>query len=160
MVASPGLTALSALNQLPLAVWLRTNAYAYPTLETVHILGLSTLLGSLLIVDLRLLGVRAFGLSNLPAVALSKAVLPWTLVGFCIAAATGLTMFFARAGDLIGNRAFVLKIVLLCVVGTNAALLHSRGGLANPNGLTRSQALLSMVLWIGIVACGRMIAYG
>jgi hypothetical protein len=152
-------TPLVALTQLPLAVWLRTNAYAYPILETIHILGLGTLLGSLLIVDLRLLGVRAFGLANFPALALSKAVLPWTLLGFCIAAVTGLTMFFARAGDLIGNRAFVIKIVLLCVVGANAALLHSRGGLSAPSGFTRTQALLSMVMWIAIVACGRMIAY-
>ncbi len=156
MVAS---TPLIALTQLPFAVWLRTNSYAYPTLEIIHILGLGTLLGSLLIVDLRLLGVRAFGLSNLPAVVLSIAVLPWTLLGFCIAAASGLTMFFARAGDLIGNKAFVLKIVLLCLVGINAAMLHTRGGLAEPDGVTRVQAFVSILIWVAIVASGRMIAY-
>jgi len=71
----------------------------------------------------------------------------------------GSLMFLARAGELIGNSAFLVKMLLLFTVGTNAAILHSRGPLNASSMATRVQALFSILLWIAIIVCGRWIAY-
>ena len=148
-----------ALNNWPFAVWLRSAPLVYPTLEALHILAIAITFGSLWIVDLRLMGVRLFGLGSIDVRTLATATLPWTLLGFTLAAMVGSLMFLARASDLIGNSAFLVKMLLLFTAGTNAAILHSRGAL-NPASLaTRFQALFSLLLWISIIFCGRWIAY-
>ncbi|GAA5167451.1 DUF6644 family protein [Viridibacterium curvum] len=143
-----------ALAHHPLAVWLR-NSLAYPVLETAHILGIATLFGSLLIVELSLLGI----IRRMDVAALARAVLPWTLAGFALAALTGLCLFFARATELIANSAFSLKLLLIMIAGCNAAWLHSRGPLDATHWLTRVQAAASLLIWMAVIACGRWIAY-
>lgn len=152
-------TVIHALHDWPFAVWLRSAPIVYPALETLHIIAIAIAFGSLWIVDLRLLGVRLFGLGALDVRTLAGAALPWTLFGFVLAAAAGSLMFLARAGDFIGNQAFLLKILLLFVAGTNAAILHSRGPLDSSSTATRLQAAFSLLIWIAIIICGRWIAY-
>lgn len=147
-------SALHALEQSALAVWLRTSL-AYPVLETLHIIGLATLFGSLLIVELALLGL----IRRLDVLPLARSILPWSLLGFMLAAATGLGMFLARAGELIANPAFFAKMLLIMAAGCNAAWLHSRGPLDASDRLTRLQAGLSLLIWLAVIACGRWIAY-
>ena len=148
-----------ALHNWPFAVWLRSAPVVYPTLEALHIIAIAITFGSLWIVELRLMGVRLFGLGSIDVRTLATATLPWTLLGFTLAAMVGSLMFLARASDLIGNGAFLTKMLLLFTVGTNAAILHSRGPLDPENLFTRGQALFSLLLWIGIIFCGRWIAY-
>ena len=148
-----------ALHAWPFAVWLRSAPLVYPTLEAIHVIGIAITFGSLWIVDLRLLGVRLFGLSSIDANVLAKATLPWTLLGFTLAATVGSLMFLARASELISNGAFLIKMLLLFTAGTNAAILHSRGALDSASMATRGQALFSILLWIAIIVCGRWIAY-
>lgn len=148
-----------ALHAWPFAVWLRSAPLVYPTLEAIHIIGIAITFGSLWIVDLRLLGVRLFGLSSIDANVLAKATLPWTLLGFTLTATVGSLMFLARASELISNGAFLIKMLLLFTAGTNAAILHSRGALDSASMATRGQALFSILLWIAIIVCGRWIAY-
>ena len=148
-------TTLDALNLWAPIVWLKTNAYAYPTLETMHIIAIAMVFGTLWIVDLRLLGV----IRAIDARLLAKTLLPWTLAGFALALLTGLTMFISRVGDLIGNPAFILKMGLLCAAGANAGVLHARGALDAASAITRFQAALSIVIWIAVIFCGRWIAY-
>lgn len=148
-------TALDALNQWPPIVWLKTNAYAYPTLETMHIVAIALVFGTLWIVDLRLLGV----IRTFDARLLAKTLLPWTLAGFALALLTGLTMFTSRVGDFISNPAFIIKMGLLLAAGANAAVLHARGALDDGNPITQAQAALSIAIWIAIIFCGRWIAY-
>jgi hypothetical protein len=150
------MTALEALHQWPFAVWLRASPYAYPTLETIHILGVACTFGSIVVLDSLILRARHDALALKPW---TRTLLPWTLFGFTLAAITGSLMFLARATDMISNTAFVLKIVLLCVVGANAGMLHARGAVDPTNGLTRAQALASIVIWMAIITCGRWIAY-
>lgn len=145
---------LIALEHNTLAVWLRTSL-AYPILESLHIIGLATLFGSLLIVELRLLGL----LRHFEAGALARAVLPWTLLGFLLVAGTGLSMFFVRAAELIVNPVFLTKMLLVMSAGLNAAWLHSRGPLDPSSMLTRLQAALSLSIWLAVIVCGRWIAY-
>ncbi len=148
-------TTLDALNQWAPILWLKTNAYAYPTLETLHLIAIAIVFGTLWIVDLRLLGV----IRAIDARLLAQTLLPWTLAGFALALLTGLTMFMSRIGDLIGNPAFNIKMGLLCIAGANAGVLHARGALDAASTLSRCQAALSIAIWIAIIFCGRWIAY-
>ena len=140
---------------IPAWTAVRESVWAYPALEIVHLLGVAILLGNLLLVELRVLGLgRA-----LDAVALARFALPVVLAGFGLAALSGLVMFASQPGELLANLAFQAKLALLMVAGTNAALFHARGSLARGDRIARLQASASAVLWIGVVACGRLIAY-
>jgi hypothetical protein len=155
MSATKSVAVLDALSQWGPIAALKANAFAYPALEVVHIVAIAMVFGTLWIVDLRILG----RMQTLPLARVVAHVLPWTLLGFALAAASGLTMFAMRAGDLISNTAFIVKICLLFVAGTNAAILHSRGPIDERSSFTKVQALLSIVVWIAIITCGRWIAY-
>jgi len=135
--------------------WIATHAFAYPLLEVLHIVGIATLLGSLLLFELRVWGVG----SALPVDALARLALPLSLAGFALAAASGALMFASQAGELIANRIFVVKMGLLLLAGLNAASFHARGGTARRDGLARAQTLLSIGLWLAVIFCGRWIAY-
>jgi hypothetical protein len=146
---------MSLLEQWAPIVALKANAYAYPVLEVIHIVALAIVFGTLWIVDLRLMGA----MRKLDAGELAKSVLPWTLAGFLFAAASGLTMFMMRVGDLINNPMFIAKICLLFAAGANAAVLHARGPLDAGNRVTRAQAFVSILIWVAVIFCGRWIAY-
>jgi len=149
------LTPLEALNLWAPIVWLKTNPYAYPTLEVIHIVGIALVFGTLWVIDLRILGrMRMFDVNEL-----ARQILPWTLLGFALAAASGFTMFVSRVGDLIANPAFILKICFLFAAGANAAVLHARGPIVTTSLMTKSQAVLSVLIWLAVITCGRWIAY-
>lgn len=152
---SSSIAPLVALSQWGPIAWLKVNALAYPLLEVVHIVAIALVFGTLWIVDLRILGAMRV----LPLQALASRLLPWTLVGFALAALSGLTMFATRADDLVSNTAFVTKMILLFAAGTNAGILHARGPLDERSALTRVQAALSLVIWVSIIFFGRWIAY-
>jgi hypothetical protein len=149
------INALEALNLWAPIVWLKTNPYAYPSLEIAHIIGIALIFGTMWIVDMRILGMMCIFDVN----QLAKHVIPWTVAGFLLVAVTGLTMFSTRAGDLINNPAFVIKICLIFAAGTNAAVLHARGTIDASSALTKTQAVLSILIWVAVIACGRWIAY-
>ncbi|MBL8376479.1 MAG: hypothetical protein JNM79_01260 [Burkholderiales bacterium] len=151
------------LSDLPLAVFLRGSAWAYPTLETVHLVAIALLFGSIVVVDLRILGLTR----DLPAKRLAAHALPWTLAAFALAVVSGLLLFIAHAADLIGNRVFLVKVGLIMAAGGNAAMFHSGPwgsvarwdtGVSAPPG-ARVMAAASIILWVGVIACGRWIAY-
>ena len=148
-------TVLDALGRWAPIVWLKVNPYAYPTLEIVHLLGIALVFGTLWVVDLAIFGRLRFVEVN----QLARHVLPWTLAGFLLAAASGMAMFLAGVGDLIANPAFVTKMGLLCVAGTNAAVLHARGPIDSASAATRGQAVLSILVWVAVIASGRWIGY-
>ena len=152
-LAGPSL--LDALHRWGPVVWLRSDPYAYPSVEIIHLLGIGLVFGTLWVVDLAIFGKLRFVDVN----QLARSVLPWTLAGFLIAAVSGMTMFVAALGDLIANTAFVAKMGLLCAAGTNAAVMHARGPIDPASLLTRGQAGLSVVLWVAVIACGRWIGY-
>ena len=85
--------------------------------------------------------------------------MPVTLTGFGLAAASGGLMFASQYGELLANRAFLVKMALLVAGGLNAALLHWRGGLLAQDRAARFQTALSLVIWVAVIICGRWIAY-
>ena len=138
-----------------MASWITTSPAVYPALEVVHITGIALLVGNLVLVELRVWGLgRA-----LPLPALAKLGLTVSLIGFGLAAASGLLMFASQAAELMANRAFVIKMGLLALAGANAGLFHARDGLTRLDALARLQTELSLGLWLGVIICGGWIAY-
>jgi hypothetical protein len=147
--------ATPSLQQWPFATFVRESPWAYPTLEVVHLVGLGLVFGTLWLVELRLLG----RLQALGAVQLARAALPWTLAGFALSVASGLLLFASRADEFVANPAFLAKMGLILAAGINAAVLHTQGPLDPSRRSTRVQAAVSLALWLGVIACGRWIAY-
>ncbi len=152
-----------AIANTQLGVALRESTWVYPLVETIHIVGFALLVGSIFVVDLRLLGVRR----DVALAPLLRFVLPVTLTCLLLVVPSGLLLFAAHANDLVGNRAFIVKIVLLFAAATNALMFHVGPYRAEvdapsgtrPRGSTRIFATASIALWISILIAGRMIAY-
>ena len=154
------------------AVWLETSGIAvamrqwlwlYPIVEIVHLSGIALLFGSIAMLDLRLLGLSR----AVPVRQLARHILPWTTAAFLLIVPSGLMMFIAHAGDFIRSEVFVLKMSLLLAAGANAAVFHAgvfRAAAAwdverMPPPAARVAAGLSLVLWIAVISCGRLLAY-
>jgi len=134
---------------------LKSHLWAYPALEMVHISGIALLLGNLVLLELRVFGLGA----ALPVRDLARLSLGLALGGFVIAAASGLLMFASQSAELLANRAFTLKMLLLFTAACNAAWFHGRGSLNKLDVWARVQMAVSTLIWLAILACGRWIAY-
>ncbi len=162
MIADP-VSPLAAIERLPLAMAMRHDLWLYPTVEIIHITGFVTLVGSIIVFDLRLLGLS----ETLPVRALARHTLPWSIGALALIVPSGLLMFIAHAGDFISNPAFITKISLLFCAGINAAVFHAgvfRGVAAWDSGVAtppaaKLHAFASLCIWIGVLACGRLLAY-
>lgn len=155
--------ALHVVEATGLGRFMRDALWAYPVTESIHIIGLGLLFGSIAVVDLRLIGAGR----GVPAAALVRYAVPWSLLGFALAAMSGLMMFTAHASEFIEQPVFLLKMTLIFTAGVNAAMLRvgvlQRASTwpadALPPPRVRIAAALSLVLWMGVIACGRLIAY-
>ncbi len=135
--------------------WIASHPIAYPALEVLHIVGIALLVGSLLLLELRVWGLGA----ELPIRPLAKLALAVTVAGFLLVVVSGVLMFMGNPVELLSNRAFLIKLGLVHLAGLNAAWFHGRDSLARCDGLARAQTLMSMGLWFGAIVCGRWIAY-
>jgi hypothetical protein len=156
-------SAIHAVEASGVARWMRESLWAYPGVEVVHIAAIGLLFGSIVVVDLRLVGLgRGISAAKLAALAV-----PWTLTGFVLAACSGLLMFSAHAEDFIENRVFLIKMSLIFVGGMNALWLHlgpfARAGAWDvggvPPAVVRFAGGVSIALWLCVIACGRLLAY-
>jgi hypothetical protein len=146
------------------AAWIRNSAFAFPIIETLHIFGIVSLVGSTSILDLRLMGL-AF--RDEPVTKLARQYLPWAFFGFLIQVVTGILMFASEAVKMYGNWAFQFKMLLIIVAGLNAAVFHFLAYQSVDKWehepvapwSARLAGTFSILLWFGIVALGRWIAY-
>lgn len=145
----------------PLAQAMRGGAWLYPIVEVVHIVGFAVLVGAVAMFDLRVLG---FG-RTLPVAALARHLLPWALGCLLLVVPTGLMMFMTEPAALLANRVFLLKLALIGAAGLNALAFHAgpyrgvdRWGERTP-AAARFHAALSLLLWISVLAAGRLLAY-
>jgi hypothetical protein len=147
-----------------LSALLRQSNWAFAALDTVHTLGIVLVAGAIMLVDFRLLG---FGLRSIPLPDLVRRIVPATLAGFGLMLATGALLFTSEAVKMYQSPAFRIKMILLAAVGLNALIFHrtvyrdvARWHPTNAPARARLAGLLSLVLWIAIIAAGRAIAYG
>jgi hypothetical protein len=90
---------------------------------------------------------------------LARLSLGLAMTGFGCAALSGLLMFSTQPDELLANRAFTLKMLLLLVAGCNAAVFHLRGSLQRLDRTAKALMLLSTLVWLAVLSCGRWIAY-
>ena len=156
-------TLLRALQQGSLAMAMRDSVWLYPVVETVHIFGFSILVGAVVLFDLRVLGVS----KRISVRLLARHLLPWSLAALLLVVPAGGLMFVSAADELVANPAFRTKMGLLLLALANAAAFHA-GALRNAGQwdqdapapiAARLHALASILIWAGVVTCGRMIAY-
>ena len=151
------------IEGLPLARAMRESLWLYPIVEIVHICGFAILVGSVVMFDLRVLGVA----KQIPLRALSRFLLPWSWAALLLVIPSGILMFSAHAADFLGNPAFKLKMALLVAALMNTAYFHTGPyqGVANWDREAsapvdaRLSAVLSIVIWLGVISCGRLLAY-
>ena len=157
------MTPANPVEALAIAKAMREQLWLYPAVEVVHIVGFVVLVGSVVMFDLRVLGLSR----GVPVRGLARHLLPWSVAALLLIVPSGLLMFAAHAGDFLGNRAFQVKMALLLAAGMNAAFFHTGPyqtvaqwdtDAAAPLA-ARASVALSIVLWIGVIACGRLLAY-
>lgn len=153
---------LGAVEASALGRAMREWMWLYPSVEIVHIIGIGLLFGSVAVLDLRLLGFSR----NVSVVKFAAHVLPWTAASFALIVPSGFMMFTAHAGDFISSNVFLVKMALIFAAGLNAALFHVgtfRGAAAwdtgKPPAAARAAGAASLLLWISVIACGRLLAY-
>ena len=142
---------------------MRRSAWLYPIVEIFHIVGFVLLVGAAVLFDLRVLGLGR----GLPVTTLARHLLRWSWAGLVLVVPAGVMLFTAHATEFVDNPAFRLKMVLLVVAAANVAFFHLvpyrtvgtwDAGAAAP-GPARAAAALSIPAWIGVISCGRLIAY-
>jgi hypothetical protein len=152
------------LHELPLSMAIRESENAYSLIETVHVLGITAVLGTIAVVDLRLLGVV---LTQTPVARIALPLIRLTWSGFVVMLVSGALLFAAQAANLYSNTAFRVKLVLLALLALNLVVLHSTvfkgvdswGSAPRSPPRARFAAFVSLFLWSGVVASGRAIAY-
>jgi hypothetical protein len=157
------MTAMGAIEASALGQAMRQWLWLYPSVEIVHITGIALLVGSIAILDLRLLGLSR----TVPVRRLAAHILPWSIASFALIVPSGLAMFVAHANDLMSNPVFAGKFCLILLAGANAGILHAgvfRGAEqwdvdVMPPLAARAAAAASLLLWISVIACGRLLAY-
>ena len=132
-----------------------THPWAYPVLEIVHVLGIALLVGNLVLVELRVWGAGA----SIDIRQLSALCLRLVAAGATLCVISGMLMFASQPAELLANRAFTLKMLLLALAAGNAVWFHLRDSLGRLDALARAGALVSLLIWISIVSLGRWIAY-
>jgi hypothetical protein len=145
------------------AAAMRESMWLYPAIESLHIAGFVVLVGAAVMFDLRLLGLSP----GLSARGMADHLLPWSRMALLLVVPTGALMFSAHATEFADNPAFRVKLLLLAAAGLNAGLFHWKtfasvadwDQLRRAPVLARLAAVLSLVLWTGVIAAGRLIAY-
>lgn len=154
---------LDWLDDSRLGIAMRSELWLYPIVEVVHIIGFVVLVGSVVMFDLRVLGLS----KDIPVTALARHLLTWSVAALVLIVPAGLMMFTAHPHDFASNDIFILKLCLIATAGVNAALFHVgvyrsvtrwNTGTAAP-AIAKVQAVFSMVLWVSVVLCGRLLAY-
>lgn len=143
----------AALEARALAQFLKTSRWVYPLVNAGHILGIALLIGSVVPMDLRLLGLR-----HRPGLDETVRLLrPVAVAGLVLAAVCGVLLFITQAGDYLQNGWFGAKLALVALAVANA-LWHLRIA-ALPPARRKVSAAASLLLWPAALVCGRMIAF-
>ena len=155
---------LQTIQDLPFAVAIREGETLFPWIECVHVFALVTVLGTISIVDMRLLGLPSHrkGLRQL-----TQDVLPITWAAFALAAISGFLLFSSRAIKYASLWEFDAKMVLLVLAGLNMMYfhfvtfrdIHVWDEFTTPPRAAKTAGAISLCLWAGVLICGRLIGF-
>jgi hypothetical protein len=155
---------LQSLEASGLAARIRDSRFLFPLIESTHVFALALVFGTISIIDLRLLG---FASTQRSFQRMASDILKWTWAAFALAALTGSLMFITNAPVYYHNFFFRTKMLLLALTGINMLFfeltahrtIHAwdQAPSAPPSG--KAVAVLSLVMWIGIIFMGRMIGF-
>ena len=152
------------IENTPIAQAIAESAYLFPLIESIHVLAITFVVGSIAMGDLRLMGFA--GRNQRPA-RIAADVLPWTWAAFIVAAIAGSLLFASQAEKYFGNTAFRAKFVLIALAGINMLVFQFITGRdidSWPEGAktpvkAKIAGAISLSLWVGVVACGRWIGF-
>jgi hypothetical protein len=152
------------LENTPVGTYIASSTWAFPTIETIHVFFLVIVVGTVAIVDLRLLGVAS---RNRSVSKLSNDVLPITWVAFLGALITGSLLFSSKATHYLADIPFRFKMVCMAFAGLNMLIFHfmtyrdvqAWDDQAVTPTAARVAGALSLIFWIGVVAFGRWIGF-
>ncbi|WP_373273745.1 hypothetical protein [Pseudomonas taiwanensis] len=149
------------LEASPFGALMRESTLFYPAANLLHLLGLVMLLGSMLLLDLRLLGFAR----EVPLLEASRRLTPIGIAGLLLLLLTGFCLFAADAGPLTKNWLLQLKLLLVTVGAANALLFRALWNARlvdwdqRPPASGRLQVALSILIWCGVMSAGRLLAY-
>jgi len=152
-----------SLEYLPLAQNIGATWW-FPLIESLHVVSITLMLGAILMVDLRVLGLAA---TRYSVSTLSRELVPWSAVALGVASVTGIAMFITRASAHAVNPAFQIKMLLIILAGINVAVFHliifrrneDWDALINTPVAARLVAASSIALWIGVMLAGRWVGH-
>jgi hypothetical protein len=151
------------LSLAPDSLAMRESRWAFPVASIFHLLGIVLFVGMRLVADLRVTG---WALGSTPVADVVKRVGPWSLMGAVVTVVSGLALYSADSPRLASNPAFELKIALLSAALVNAWFFHAvlarrahEWEAGPPPAAAVASAYLSLVLWVGLIAAGRLVSY-
>ena len=154
---------LVAIEKSGIAQLMRESLWMYPIVEIIHIVGFVILVGGVAAFDLRILGLSR----GVYVTSFARHLLPWSVAGLLLIVPAGLLMFSAHATEFAQNPAFLLKLSLIALAGVNAGAFHfgpyrsvdrwSVNAPAPPSA--KFSAAVSLIIWIAVISCGRLLAY-
>jgi hypothetical protein len=155
---------LEAIEALPFAEAIRISIWWFPVVETIHVLAIVFVLGSIARVDLRLIGAIS---RDRPITHVAAEMLPWTWASFVVAAISGTALFTAQAVRYYDTIYFDMKMIIMVIAGINMlyfefvtkkTVVHWDRD-ARPPANVRFAGATSLVLWLGVVTTGRFIGF-
>lgn len=158
------LSIAKSLEQTPIALLVRESLWGFQITVALHILGMILSVGTVVWMDLRLLGLS---MRRVPVSVAYRQLMPWAGAGFVVMLVTGSMLLMAYASNAYENPYFRAKLLALTLAGLNALVYHTTierridqwDAQAHPPLPARMAGLLSILLWAGVVLAGRLTAY-
>jgi hypothetical protein len=155
---------LQSIENTDIASSIRNSLYLFPMLESIHVMGLAIVFGTIAIMDLRLLGLAS---TNRPFRMVASDILKWTWIAFTITFLTGGLMFTTNATVYFHNSVFQAKMALLLLAGINMGIFELTTGRSlrqwdtsrSTPAAAKTTAIISLTLWIGVIFLGRWIGF-
>lgn len=137
------------------AQWMRNGRWIYAAASGLHVLGIALLVGAIASLDLRLVGLWP----AVPVALLGRVLVPVAAAGLALAMIAGLLLFLAAPADYLRMRLFFLKLALIATGTGHALWVHAGGGFSRPPAVLRRIGATSLLIWLSVLACGRMLAF-
>jgi hypothetical protein len=136
---------------------LNNNEWSFPLLEVIHIVGMAIALGTIFMVDLRLIGI---GMRRYAVAQLSKELAPWTLGGLAAVLMSGPLIFSSDPNMYLNNASFQFKMAALLIAILFQYTVHRKVAFSNPSPAAGAlTGVVSIALWVSVIAGGLFIAF-